>query len=114
MRDVEATGEQWAHFARIVRSRRESLGLTQKDVCDREDRVSTAVLEKIERARGTKYRRRGLLGLMAVLRYTDASIERILAGQEPEERAQEDFAALVWDLRRRVEELERAAERRGL
>lgn len=113
MRDVEATADQWDHFAKIVRSRRESLGLTQKEVAERSHgMLSAQVLQLVEGAKRARYRRRSLLGLMRVLGWSDESLERTLAGENPEARSAGQASKAVEDalaeIRSGVGHLERA------
>lgn len=68
----------WHRVADAVRQRRLLLGLPQGT-----GGVSPATWGKIENAKETSYKRRTLVAICRVLRWTPDSIDRLLRGEEP-------------------------------
>ena len=77
--------EDWERVARVVATRRRSLGLSQDDVAEASGgTISKPVLSLVENARQSSYKPRTLAGLERALRWRPGSIDRILAGLDPE------------------------------
>lgn len=100
--------DSWTRLGRTVRRRRQELGLTQGV-----GGVSAATWRKVENAIEPPYREATLHRIAASLDWTSDSPERILAGDEPveipapSEDPNIDLAPLVFDLQRRLAEVER-------
>lgn len=80
--------QDWAQVARLVRTRREALNLTQHDaVVASEGSISLATWRNIETGANTSYRSSSLIAVCRALGWTPDSIERILGGDDPVEVA---------------------------
>lgn len=99
---ISGTSEEWQRVAVAVAGRRHELGYTVAEICGSvENRISDATWSKLESGRGPSMSRRALNVASRALGWSSDSIERILAGQEPEpmhgnhdnERVESNFRA---------------------
>src|SRR5215469_6447033 len=76
---MAALANDWANLARLVRERREQLGLTQADV-EVAGGPSHAVVRRIENEQAEKYQPKTLRALEAALRLRPGSVRAALEG----------------------------------
>lgn len=79
---VSASGD-WNRLATLVQERREELGRTQEEIAA-DGGPSTTTLTNVEGARAAEYRPKTLRKLEVALGWTRGSVERVLAGGDPE------------------------------
>lgn len=88
----------WPTIGRVIRQRREELGLTQGAGA-----VSVATWRKIEKGIDPPYRRSTLIAIARALRWPDDAIDQIRAGRLPDEQLAERDDRI---LEERLEQLE--------
>lgn len=77
---LEGMDHDWPAIGRVIRERRESLGLAQGA-----GGVSAATWRKVEKAVDPPYRRATLVGIARALGWPDDAVDRIAAGRPPDE-----------------------------
>lgn len=101
--------DDWPRFGSLVRTRRETLRLTQHEAVTRADGgISLATWRNIETATNPPYRRSSLLAVCRVLRWSPDSIEDMLAGGGPIIVTPDDLEGQTpewWERLERVEAL---------
>ena len=108
----------WAEVGRLVRQRRDRLGLTQNEVVTRaadingERSISTATINIIERGARDDYRRQTLIALARALDWPDDAVDRLRAGDDLDAIVGEPpvTSAKIRNLERRVKVLEERLE----
>lgn len=86
---------EWKRLGQIVRAERVRLGYHSVATFAKASGLSATTVDNIENGRKTSYRPDSVGALELALGWRSGSVERILAGQDPEAEVDPDLAVII-------------------